>query len=239
MSIAAQWESGLFWKWFCNILIGLCFLPVVAIVVILVLEALFGTWVSRLALIFVAALVYLVWFWSRRTPRFTDTAEPILSGEPNIDDPMRADLHDYFYESANSAELARRLQGVLVSDGLKRRLVAAKRNAGIARIFRSICSMLGVFFGLCVVGIISLGVWATHIDWFDQHTDALLLMILGAMVGFVARKAIFAWLVRIPKATVWLVKGTARFVGYALLIGIPLLILTAVVFWAWRTVFGS
>lgn len=61
---------------------------------------------------------------------FTDPAKSILAGDPALDDAARADLWDTFHDSKDPAELAQKLQPLVVPDDTKRQLYLAKQQLG-------------------------------------------------------------------------------------------------------------
>jgi hypothetical protein len=57
-----------------------------------------------------------------------DPAEPILSGEPTLNDADREKLWDIYYTSPNTTELAQRLQSMGSPPGLVQQLLSAKNR---------------------------------------------------------------------------------------------------------------
>ena len=58
-----------------------------------------------------------------------DPAEPILSGDPALDQDTRGNLWDAFHNSKDPNELSRVLEPYAIPDDTKRRLLAAKQQA--------------------------------------------------------------------------------------------------------------
>jgi hypothetical protein len=75
--------------------------------------------------------------------RFSDSAEPILRGEPTLNDEQRANLWEVFHSARTSQELIPLLHGHAIPEELKQRLFEAKQLSDpepdrAAHIFRSI-----------------------------------------------------------------------------------------------------
>jgi hypothetical protein len=64
-------------------------------------------------------------------PQLTDLAQPILAGDPQLNDDQRANLWDVFHTTKDSNELAQAIQTIAVPDDTKQRLFDAKKKTEV------------------------------------------------------------------------------------------------------------